>query len=60
MPNEGFLTRRSFLGSLAAATAAPSVFAQSRASIPVRAWNHMTLSVTDIEQLTPLEIEEGR
>lgn len=50
MPNEGFLTRRSFLGSLAAATAAPSVFAQSRASIPVRAWNHMTLSVTDIEQ----------
>ena len=50
------LTRRSFLGSLAALAAAPSVLprtglAASQAGvppIPVRSWNHLTISVTDI------------
>ncbi len=50
------LTRRSFLGSLAALAAAPSVlprtgFAAGQEDgppIPVRSWNHLTISVTDI------------
>ncbi len=50
MSDHVLLTRRSFLGSLAVAAAVPSAFAQGGPPIPVRAWNHMTLSVTDIEQ----------
>ena len=58
------LTRRSFLGSLAAAAAAPTALtalaprpgrgtaqeagAAAAPPIPVRSWNHMTLTVTDI------------
>ena len=58
------LTRRSFLGSLAAAAAAPTALTALAARpgraaaqeaggaasppIPVRSWNHMTLTVTDI------------
>ena len=60
------VTRRSFLGSLAAVAAAPTAAAAlvPRAGlagrqaaeaagsppIPVRSWNHMTLTVTDIER----------
>ena len=58
------LTRRSFLGSLAATAAAPTALtalaarpgraaaqeagAEASPPIPVRSWNHMTLTVTDI------------
>ena len=59
------LTRRSFLGSLAALAAAPAVLpwtgsaaAQGGAPpIPVRSWNHMTLTVTDIGR--SLEFYQG-
>ncbi len=55
---EGHVTRRTFLGSLAALAAAPSMFAQGgRPPIPVRALNHMTLSVTDIGR--SLEFYQG-
>ena len=50
MSNHNYVTRRSFLGSVAAASMVPSVFAQTPAHIPVLAWNHMTLSVTDIQR----------
>ena len=50
MSNHNYVTRRSFLGSMAAASVARSVFAQAPAQIPVLAWNHMTLSVTDIQR----------
>ena len=59
------LTRRSFLGSLAALAAAPSVLPRTGLaagqdggpSIPVRSWNHMTLTVTDIGR--SLEFYQG-
>ena len=57
MPKETLVTRRSFLGSVAAATFVPSAFAQNGAPIPVQAWNHMTLSVTDIAR--SLEFYQG-
>jgi catechol 2,3-dioxygenase-like lactoylglutathione lyase family enzyme len=60
------MTRRSFLGSLAAVAAAPTAAAAlaprpglagrqaaeaaGSPPIPVRSWNHMTLTVTDIER----------
>ena len=51
-------TRRSFLGSLAALAAAPAVLPRTGLAgqteggppIPVRSWNHMTLTVTDLER----------
>lgn len=53
----GRLTRRSFCGSLAALAAAPALLpriglagAQDGPPIPVRSWNHLTLTVTDIER----------
>lgn len=50
------LTRRSFLGSVAALAAAPAVLPRTGLAagqaagppIPVRLWNHLTISVTDI------------
>ena len=57
MPKETLVTRRSFLGSVAAATFVPSAFAQNGVPIPVQAWNHMTLSVTDIAR--SLEFYQG-
>ena len=50
MSNHNYVTRRSFLGSVAAASMMPSVFAQTPTQIPVLTWNHMTLSVTDIQR----------
>ena len=41
------VTRRTFLGSLAALAAAPRSFAQTGPPIPVSFINHMTLSVSD-------------
>ena len=43
----GHVSRRMFLGSLAALAAAPRAFAQGVAPIPLTAINHMTLSVRD-------------
>ena len=43
----GQVTRRVFLGSLAALAVAPPTLAQTGPPIPVRAINHMTLSVSD-------------
>lgn len=43
----GHVTRRGFLGSLAALAMTPRVRAQAGSPIPVRAINHMTLSVSD-------------
>ena len=60
------LTRRTFLGSLAALAAAPSVLPRIGLAagqdgggppIPVRSWNHMTLTVTDIGR--SLEFYQG-
>ena len=59
------LTRRSFLGSLAALAAAPAVLPRTGLAagqaggppIPVRSWNHMTLTVTDIGR--SLEFYQG-
>ena len=46
---DGRVTRRTFLGSMAAMAAAPAVFAQDgRPPLPATSLNHMTLSVTDI------------
>ena len=50
------VTRRSFLGSVAALAAAPVVLSRTGLEaaqaggppIPVRSWNHLTISVTDI------------
>lgn len=58
-------TRRTFLGSLAALAAAPSLALRPALGagqagappIPVRSWNHMTLTVTDIER--SLEFYQG-
>ena len=50
MSSNNYVTRRSFLGSMAAASVVPTVFAQTSTQIPVLAWNHMTLSVTDIQR----------
>ena len=44
---EGRVTRRVFLASLAALTAAPRALAQTGPPLPVTAINHMTLSVSD-------------
>ncbi len=44
---QGHVTRRIFLGSLAALAAAPRSFAQAGPPIPISAINHMTLSVSD-------------
>ena len=44
---EGHVTRRIFLGSLAALAAAPRSFAQAGPPIPISGINHMTLSVSD-------------
>ncbi len=41
------VTRRTFLGSLAALAAAPRSFAQTPPPIPIRSINHMTLSVSN-------------
>ena len=41
------MTRRVFLGSLAALAAAPRPFAQAGPPIPIVGINHMTLSVSD-------------
>ena len=43
----GQVTRRGFLGALAALAMAPSALAQTVPPIPVRAINHMTLGVSD-------------
>ena len=43
----GQVSRRIFLGSLAALAVAPPALAQTGPPIPVRAINHMTLSVSD-------------
>ena len=54
----GRVTRRAFLGSMAAVAAAPSIFAQgSRPPLPGTSLNHMTLSVTDIGR--SLEFYQG-
>ncbi len=45
-----WVTRRTFLGSLAALAAAPRSFAQTGPPIPVSSINHMTLSVSDPAQ----------
>ena len=50
MSSNNYVTRRSFLGSMAAASVVPTVFAQTSTQLPVLAWNHMTLSVTDIQR----------
>jgi len=44
---EGRVSRRVFLGSLAALAVAPRSFAKTPAPIPVAAINHMTMSVSD-------------
>ena len=44
---QGRVSRRVFLGSLAALAVAPRSFAQAGPPIPVTAINHMTLSVSD-------------
>ena len=59
------LTRLSFMGSLAALAAAPAVLSRAGLAagqaggppIPVRSWNHMTLTVTDIGR--SLEFYQG-
>ena len=43
----GQVSRRMFLGSRAALAVAPPALAQTDPPIPVRAINHMTLSVSD-------------
>ena len=53
----GQVTRRVFLGSLAAMAVAPPTLAQAGPPIPVRAINHMTLSVSD--QARSLEWYQG-
>ena len=56
--NPRFVTRRRFIGSMAAMAAAPTVFAQSGpAPIPVHGLNHLTLSVSDIGR--SLEFYQG-
>ena len=44
---QGCVSRRVFLGSLAVLAAAPRSFAQTTPPIPVTAINHMTISVSD-------------
>ncbi len=64
-PAASHLTRRSFLGSVAALATAPSVLQRTGLAagqaggppIPVRSWNHMTLTVTDIGR--SLEFYQG-
>ena len=52
------IPRRTFLGSLVALTALPSVRAQSgRAKIPVGGLNHLTLAVSDVQR--SLEFYQG-
>ena len=54
----GRVSRRIFLGSLAALAVAPPALAQTGPPIPVRAINHMTLSVSDPTR--SLEWYQGR
>jgi catechol 2,3-dioxygenase-like lactoylglutathione lyase family enzyme len=43
----GYVSRRVFLGALAAAVSTPRAFAQTGPPIPITAINHMTISVSD-------------
>ena len=47
LPARGRVSRRAFLGALAAAAAAPRALAQGAPPIPVTAINHVTIGVSD-------------